>query len=106
MNLLLMSPSKLKTLFDEIESNESIKQLNLAVIGNDYLTMNHAKIMERFETLKQEEISLKYVPLSFFQCTDAEFEEFVHDVVTDPELRVRFYIEDVLDMDYDKLKHR
>ena len=106
MNLIIMAPDKLEALFEQIEANQDIRDGNFSILGKDYIAMNYAKILKRFETLKQNEIPNRYVPLSFFQCGDIEFQELVRDISTDPELRIRIYVEEVLDMDYDKLKHR
>lgn len=106
MELLLIEPPRLKTIFEEIESNEDLKVTNLTSLGYDELAMNQSTIIARIERIKQEEIPLRHVPLSFFACTDSEFEEFINDIVTDPEMRIRIYIEEVLALDYEKVKHR
>lgn len=101
-----MGQYELQKIVHQIETNVDIKQTNLLVLGCDYLAMNHAKILERIETIKQEEIPFRYVPLSFYQCIDANFDEFINDMVSDAEMRIRIYIEDVLELDYEKIKHQ
>lgn len=101
-----MGQYELQKIVHQIETNVDIKQTNLLVLGCDYLAMNHTKILERIETIKQEEIPFRYVPLSFYQCIDANFDEFINDMVTDPEMRIRIYIEEVLELDYEKIKHQ
>lgn len=106
MELLLIEPPRLKAIFEEIEANEDLKITNLISLGYDDLAMNQSTIIARLERIKELEIPLRHVPFSFYTCSDSDFEEFINDIVTDPEMRIRIYIEEVLALDYEKVKHR
>lgn len=101
-----MQHSKLKELFENIESNEDFRMIGMDVLGVDYIALNHKKLLERVRILKTENISLRYIPISYFMTSDFEFNNMVNDIIADADLRVRFFIEDILEMDYNNVKHR
>lgn len=106
IELLTMQHSKLKELFENIESNEDFRMIGMDVLGVDYIALNHKKLLERVRILKTENISLRYIPISYFMTSDFEFNNMVNDIIADADLRVRFFIEDILEMDYNNVKHR
>ena len=94
-------------MFNLIEANDDIQQIKLPLLGVDYLALNLARILDRINKLKAEHISLGYVPLSMFAAaSNSEFTDFINDITTDVELRVRFYLESVFKLDYKQVKHR
>lgn len=106
IELLSMDTDQLLSTFDAIESNNDIKQLKLKMFGPDFLALNYQKCLDRIKKLKQEEIPLNQVPLSFFIATDLEFKNMLLDLTNDPELRVRFFLETRFGLDYNQIKSR
>lgn len=96
----------LQSIFDEIDNNQDIQKLGLTALGKDYLVLNWYTIMDRIEELKKEEINLTYVPISFFQATKVEFKQLMQDLINDYHLRVRFYLENHFNLDYETVRHR
>lgn len=104
--LMVNEPAKLAAIFEKIEQDPVIQKLNLPMLGLDLLALNKQKIFQRIETLKREQVSLNNVPISFFIESDSQFEDALADLISDPELRIRSYLENYFHLDYEKVKHR
>ncbi|XP_027204004.2 mitochondrial transcription termination factor 5 [Dermatophagoides pteronyssinus] len=107
IDLISMDPERLISIFNSIDSNEDFKQLNLQIFGPDFLALNYQKILNRIEKLKQEEIPFNRLPLTFFTVNDLEFKHMLNDLINDPELRIRFFLEIRFGIhDYNRIKNQ
>lgn len=78
--------------------------MNLKYLGMDFLVINLEVILERIQMLKDEDIPLRHVPISFFQVSLGEFKELLTDFTNDPQLRIRHFLEQNFNLDYEHVK--
>lgn len=106
IQLLSIEPKRLELLFNKMETNEDICNNKLTVLGLDYLVIYRQRILERIDALKHKDIPINNIPLSFFYSNDYEFEKLINDLASDPQIRVRFYLESRFNLDYEKFKNK
>ncbi|KAF7489680.1 hypothetical protein SSS_07293 [Sarcoptes scabiei] len=104
--LLTYSTEHLTEIFNEIEQHKELRFLKLEALGLDFLVINRHQIYERIAKIKAEQLPTELLPLRCFKMTKKEFESYLNELISDSSQRIKLFLKQRFDLNYDDLKHR